>query len=168
MEKNGNPEPLFYTDEERTLFLVTLPCHPDIKVTKVVTKVVTKSGTKITHKEIDKMLNESLNFKLLGHLLNNDITDVKYYLRKQLAAISLTKVLTKLLTKLVDLIDFLHTEKTREELLSFLEMGNQTKNFNTNIKPLIDNEIIEMTIPDKPKSRNQKYRLTVKGEKLLK
>ena len=62
----------------------------------------------------------------------------------------------------------MHTEKTREELLSFLETGNQTKNFNANIKPIINNEIIEMTIPDKPKSQNQKYRLTVKGEKLLK
>jgi ATP-dependent DNA helicase RecG len=59
-------------------------------------------------------------------------------------------------------------EKSREELFSFLGIGNQTKNFNTNIKPLIDNNLIELTIPLKPNSRLQKYRLTEKGKKLLK
>ena len=30
MAKNGSPVPVFYTDDERTLFLVTLPCHPEL------------------------------------------------------------------------------------------------------------------------------------------
>jgi ATP-dependent DNA helicase RecG len=93
--------------EERNLFLVTLPCHPPLKLTKSVTKSV-------------------------------------------------------------ELVDFLDEEKTRESIMSFLEIGNQTINFDNNIRPLLNSGIIEYTIPDKPKSRHQSYRLTEKGRKLLK
>ena len=79
-----------------------------------------------------------------------------------------TKMVTKSLFKIVDLIDFLSEEKSRKELFSFLEIGNQTKNFNTNIKPLIETGIIELSMPEKPTSKNQKYRLTEKGRKLIK
>ena len=36
------------------------------------------------------------------------------------------------------------------------------------IRRLVDQDIIEMTIPDKPRSSNQKYRLTEKGRAILK
>jgi ATP-dependent DNA helicase RecG len=75
---------------------------------------------------------------------------------------------TKSVTKFIELIDFLPEARSRSEILNFLEIGNQTKNFTINIKPLIENGIIELTIPDKPKCRFHQYRLTEKGKKLLK
>ena len=42
MAKNRSPVPVFYTDNERTLFMVTLPCHTEFtgKGTKSLTKSV--------------------------------------------------------------------------------------------------------------------------------
>ena len=57
-------------------------------------------------------------------------------------------------------------EKSRIALFEFLDLENQTLNFNNNLKPLIDHGFIEMTLQDKPKSRCPKYRLTEKGKKL--
>jgi len=148
-KEGWNPEDVLHSV---CAFLVTLPCHKDW--------LITKSVTKLTHREIDELMEEKLSFPLLDKLLDSDISDVTDYVRDQ--------IVTKSLTKIVGLIDFLSIEKTRKEILTFLEIGNQTINFNSNIKPLLDCGIIELTIPDKPKSRNQKYRLTLKGKKLLK
>ena len=35
------------------------------------------------------------------------------------------------------------------------------------MKPLLDDEYLAMTIPDKPQSSSQRYRLTEKGMELL-
>jgi ATP-dependent DNA helicase RecG len=165
MAANGNPDPVFYTDDQQLLFMVTLPCHPEF----LVTKMSTKSGTKLSKVDVDAKFNQGIDIEALGTLLNNDVSEVVDYVREQLVTKSVTKSATKSATKLVTkLIDFMQEEKSREELFSFLGIGNQTKNFNTNIKPLIDNNLIELTIPLKPNSRLQKYRLTEKGKKLLK
>jgi DNA-binding PadR family transcriptional regulator len=42
-----------------------------------------------------------------------------------------------------------------------------TGNFKKALAKLLDAGLIEMTIPDKPNSRLQKYRLTPKGQKVL-
>ena len=46
--------------------------------------------------------------------------------------------------------------------------SNRTKFRDQVLKPLMEAGWIEMTIPDKPTSRLQKYRLTDKGRALLK
>ncbi len=159
MSMNGNPGPAFYTDEERTLFLVTLPCHPQW--------VVTKPVTKLSRRDVAELLAEPLNFQLLNRLLDSDISDVVDDIRDLLKGRQVTESLTKSVTMIIELIDFLAIARSREEIFRFLGIDNQTKNFNTNIKPLLDFEIVEQTVPDKPRSRNQKYRLTAKGRKLL-
>ena len=35
------------------------------------------------------------------------------------------------------------------------------------LKPLLDSGLLEMTIPDKPRSSKQRYRLTEKGSRYL-
>ena len=164
MAKNGNPEPLFYTDEERTLFLVTLPCHIELKGTKSDLKGI-KSENKLSLNDINSILIERFDFQSLSRVLENDINDIKINVRDYIG----TKSGTKSGTKLVDLIDFLSTgTKSRSELLEAIGLFNKTGNFNNYIKPFIEIGIMEMTQPDKPNSQHQKYRLTEKGKKLLK
>ena len=45
---------------------------------------------------------------------------------------------------------------------------DRTKFRNQVLNPLIEAELLEMIIPDKPRSSKQKYRLTEKGHELLK
>jgi len=167
MMKNGNPEPVFFTDESRTLFLLTLHCHPNT------VGLVTKSRIKLSREDIDAAFNTAFDLQSVSSVLDNDISEVAGYIRELVVTKSAEKVtksekkVTKLIAKLIALIDFLKIEKNRAEIFHFLGIANQTKNFSTNIKPLIDYGIIEMKIPDKPKSPQQKYGLTEKGKKLL-
>lgn len=47
-----------------------------------------------------------------------------------------------------------------------MEYTDKTKFRKKFIYPLLEADILEQTIPDKPNSRNQKYRLTAKGLQL--
>ncbi|MDZ7699236.1 MAG: putative DNA binding domain-containing protein [Deltaproteobacteria bacterium] len=54
------------------------------------------------------------------------------------------------------------------ELLTLLGYESRTGNFKKALSRLMDLACLEMTIPDKPRSKKQKYRLTEKGRKVLK
>lgn len=53
------------------------------------------------------------------------------------------------------------------ELMNVIGRTNRTKFRNQVINPLIEEKLIAMTIPDKPTSSSQKYRLTQNGKTLL-
>jgi ATP-dependent DNA helicase RecG len=57
---------------------------------------------------------------------------------------------------------------TRLEMQEELSLSDK-RNFNINyLIPALKLNLVEMTIPDKPKSRNQRYRLTNAGKELKK
>ena len=45
--------------------------------------------------------------------------------------------------------------------------SDRTKFRHQVLRPLLEERLLEMTIPDKPRSSKQKYRLTSKGRDLL-
>ncbi|WP_027066155.1 RNA-binding domain-containing protein [Maribacter sp. Hel_I_7] len=57
--------------------------------------------------------------------------------------------------------------KKKELLEDCLKMSNQTKNFTTHIEPLMDMNLISMTLPDKPTSQLQKYYTSNLGKGVL-
>ena len=56
------------------------------------------------------------------------------------------------------------SEKEIGELMVVGGKTNRTRFRNQEIKPLLEAGWLAMTIPDKPNSRLQKYRLTAKGQ----
>jgi ATP-dependent DNA helicase RecG len=59
------------------------------------------------------------------------------------------------------------TEQGITELMVVVGRTNKTKFRDQLLNPLLNIGYIEMTIPDKPRSSKQKYRLTEKGRNLL-
>ena len=57
-------------------------------------------------------------------------------------------------------------EMSRQQIMEIFELKH-LPNFRSNyLFPAEDSGYIEMTLPDKPKSKNQKYKLTKKGMEL--
>ena len=69
--------------------------------------------------------------------------------------------------QVISILRFCSTPKSRGEILKNLGYKNHFDNYKRYLKPVLNNYLIEMTIPDKPKSKNQKYRLTDKGKQTL-
>lgn len=61
------------------------------------------------------------------------------------------------------LLRALHGEMTRIELQAALGLRHEDHFRDAYLKPALEAGLIEMTIPDKPRSRLQKYRLTTQG-----
>lgn len=61
------------------------------------------------------------------------------------------------------LLSVLSGEKGRSELQELLSIKNRDYFRTDYLVPAVNNGYIELTIPDKPNSQNQKYRLTAKG-----
>ena len=68
----------------------------------------------------------------------------------------------------VEILRLCRKERTLVELMTSVSRKNRTKFRVQFIKPLLDLGLLQMTIPDKPNSRFQKYRTTTAGEKALK
>ena len=63
---------------------------------------------------------------------------------------------------------FCQKDKSASEIQELLGLKHRETFLNNYLKPLLSSGWIAMTIPDKPTSRLQKYRLTDKGQALLK
>jgi ATP-dependent DNA helicase RecG len=70
--------------------------------------------------------------------------------------------------KVWKLLEVCMEEKTREELQTVISLKNRDYFRKEYLNPAIKAGLIELTIPDKPNSKNQKYRITEKGKIFLK
>ena len=71
--------------------------------------------------------------------------------------------------EMIQILDALRNKPlSRKDIFSFIGKSGDSRAFKRYIQPLIMKGLIEMTIPDKPNSKLQKYRLTSKGNKLVK
>ncbi len=56
---------------------------------------------------------------------------------------------------------------SRKEIFAIIGMNGDSRSFKRHIAPLLNGGFIEMTVPDKPNSRLQKYRLMDSGKALI-
>jgi len=67
----------------------------------------------------------------------------------------------------VEILRFCREERTLLAMMNLVARSDRTKFRDGLVKPLIKAGLLVLTIPDKPRSRLQKYRLTPAGEKAL-
>lgn len=59
------------------------------------------------------------------------------------------------------------TPRKREEVLNYIEMANDSKNFNRHIKPMMEKGWINLTLPNKRSSKNQGYVTSEAGKQVV-
>ncbi|MDO9517689.1 MAG: hypothetical protein Q7J10_06520 [Methanosarcinaceae archaeon] len=67
----------------------------------------------------------------------------------------------------VEILNVCSNECGIKDLMAVTGRSNRTKFRDQILKPLLSDELIEMTAPDKPSSSTQKYRLTERGRAAL-
>ena len=64
----------------------------------------------------------------------------------------------------VEVLEMCRNESKLTSLMAITSRTDRTKFRNQVLNPLLDSAFIEMTLPDKPRSSKQRYRLTPKGQ----
>lgn len=150
LEENGSPPPIFETDENNTYFLCILPVHP-----------LTNS---ILGSQDDLRRDEDKNIKF------NNLTEISPYLSLSIPDLGdevRKAIKDRVSTSIIKVLQYCKKNKSSDEIFEEIGLYKNTKNHNHHIKPLIEVGWLNLTLPNKPTSKNQKYFTTYLGEKLL-
>lgn len=140
LERNGSPNPLFETDDERTWFSVMLYKHP----------AFSNTASLVEHPKdtsVSRILTELLCKTLSAYYQANDQAD------DQANDQAVLEKMEKMLLYCVG------SEKKRDDLLDFVGLKRHMDSIKRYIEPLERIGWLEKTIPEKPTSPLQKYRL---------
>ena len=91
---------------------------------------------------------------------------VEFMLEMILKALELS-ITPQVTPQVADLLAALQGEMSREALQNVLQLQDRKSFRERYLQPALNAGWIEMTLPDKPKSRLQRYRLTAAGIRLL-
>jgi ATP-dependent DNA helicase RecG len=140
LKKNGSPVPIFETDDDREYFMTTINIHPKAKEkAQAETQVGTKSRPSQHQVNEQTVLRPS----------------------QDSPKIVPSEEAIKILKSTVE-------PKGLLELMEICGKANRTRFRNLYLRPLIDDSLIELTIPNLPRHREQKYKITEKGLIFLK
>ncbi len=165
---NGSNPATIETDEHRTFFQLTIPCHEDFG-----SSISSVRKPKL-HSELEQILGQS--FVQVHEIVYQSIIVQKEQLEHILGQMfvqiwdkskSLPNV-PRLSLSTIDLLCLLKNESMGANALNTaLDFGETYELKRKILLPLISLGYIEMTYPDKPTSAKQKYRLTEKSLKLF-
>ncbi|OQA08082.1 MAG: hypothetical protein BWY67_01579 [Bacteroidetes bacterium ADurb.Bin397] len=153
MEKNGSPVPLFDSDDS-TYVLVTIPVHQEFNIQAI--------------EESDRASDQ------VRGLIFNSIDDVVVFTNQVNAQVSdrasdrVNDIIENSIhTKVNDILSFVETWKSREEILLHIGLTKRSKHKIKYIDPLLDIGWIEMKYPDNTTHPEQRYKITESGKRLL-
>jgi len=89
------------------------------------------------------------------------------YFMTILAAHPEARVSEQVSEQVIQILEFCRTERKKQEILNYLNLSPAYRNYKRHILPLLQNDLLSFTIPDKPRSRLQKYRTTGLGLAVL-
>ena len=160
LERNNSPAAIFKTDADRYYFKTSFKIHSyfilDSESVQVTVQVTVYANFFLIS-NLDDIL---FSLDTFGEQVTVQVREqVREQVGEQVELIKINKLLNILRTCI--------TPQTRKSILNLLNLINHTENYKNNILKLIDAQMLERSIPDKPKSPNQKYLTTKKGQKLL-
>lgn len=176
LKNNGSPRASIETDENRTYFMIEIPCHKDF-----VGKVILANENQPAEPSALHRFLASLS-EVLSQDVSQD-TDLDFS-RLQILSQDMSQDVSQDVSQDDEkiLADWLNTNSTKQ-VWSILKLAAEPSEMRqlqetvgeTNkrrfalkyIKPLISIGWLEMTIPDKPTSKLQRYRLTTQGKHIL-
>ncbi len=150
LEENGSPPPVFETDENNTYFLCVLSAHP--------------LANSILGSQNSLKGGEDNSFKF------NNLIDINPYLSllvSELGDQDREAIKERVKGTIKKILNYCTEPKSNDEIFEEIGLYKNTKNHNNHIKPLLEIGWLQQTIPDKPRSKNQKYYTTDLGKKLL-
>ena len=153
MRENGSPAPVFESDRDRTSFLVRLPVHEKVgqEASGQVTAQVTVQDTgQVTVYDAVHDAVQDTGQDTVQDTGQDTVQDTD-------------QVTGQVTDQVNQLIAVLSGEMGRNELQAALKLVNRSHFTTAYLKPALAAGLIEMTLPDKPTSRNQRYRRTAAG-----
>jgi predicted HTH transcriptional regulator len=152
MAVNGSPEPEFETDEDRTHYLVRLPVHPNADWQDLAAPVKAQEGsTPQVAPQLPPLVEASKRQEEATLEPSRD---------------PVTDPVTDPVKKLI--LSIKNEAASPKYLRSKLGIKHRPTFRENYLDPALSAQLIEMTQPDSPNSPTQKYRLTAKGQELLK
>ena len=156
MRKNGSPAPIFESDEHRTWFLVRLPVHE-----QAANEASGQDAQQDTPQDTEQDAEQG----------TEHVTDQATQQGTQQATQQGTGQVTDQGTdqgaqQVEQLVVVLTGKMSRAQVQAALQLKDRNHFTNVYLKPALEAGLIEMTLPDKPTSQNQRYRRTAAGEAL--
>ena len=170
LKDNGSERAAIETDEDRTYFLMTFPCHPsfvnvpskqDIDLPSNYSQLEQILGQSFV--QVEESINQSIITKKdrLGQILEQMFVQV-WNKSKSVPNVP------RLSQATIDLLCLLKNDKLGAKILnSAIGIGETYELKRKILIPLINLGYVEMTAPDKPTSAKQTYKLTSRGEELF-
>lgn len=175
LRRNGSGRATLRTDESRTFFLIDIPCHPDfvgIEFRKSVEQLDIIRIREVLLVMLYRLVPSLYQVSSLAvHPNNQHVTEMLNTFESNLDVVC-TKSLEvwrdiQTLDVVAKAIRVMNNETSLKSLMDLGGSANRTRFKNIIINPLIALGLVEMTIPDKPNSRYQLYRLSATGRRVF-